>query len=100
MTTTNTTHHTTTHDPTPINNTPAQHIATTLGISKRTIERWRNTGIPTEHADTIACRILNTHPALLWPEWLDASEAAQSGLFDDDYSDLVKRNPTDRHGRP
>ena len=42
-------------------------IAITIGVSRRTIHRWINQGIPTEQADRAAIA-LGTHPAYLWPE--------------------------------
>ena len=42
-------------------------IAITIGVSRRTIHRWINQGIPAEQADRAAIA-LGTHPACLWPE--------------------------------
>ncbi len=42
-------------------------VAATIGVSRRTIHRWINHGIPAEQADRAAIA-LGTHPAYLWPE--------------------------------
>lgn len=41
-------------------------IARTIGVSRRTIHRWINEGVPAEQADRTAIA-LGTHPACLWP---------------------------------
>lgn len=46
------------------------NLAAHLGVSRRTIHRWINTGIPVEQADRTAIA-LGTHPACLWPDIWD-----------------------------
>lgn len=44
-------------------------IAVVIGVTTRTIQRWRHGALLTiSQADRIACR-LGLHPALLWSEW-------------------------------
>lgn len=40
-----------------------------LGVTRRTIHRWRHFGLSPWQADRMAVR-LGSHPALIWPEWL------------------------------
>ena len=42
-------------------------IARTIGVSRRTIHRWINEGVPAEQADRTAIA-LGTHPTCLWPD--------------------------------
>ena len=45
-------------------------LARRLGVTRRTVHRWAQTGlVPPTHADRIAVR-LGHHPAEIWPnEW-------------------------------
>lgn len=45
-------------------------IGELVGLSARTIFRYKTDGVPLARADEIACR-LGTHPALIWPEGFD-----------------------------
>lgn len=51
-------------------------LAELTGFSRRTIQRWRSTGVPDRHADTVAIR-LGCHPCVIWPSWfsIDLEEA-------------------------
>ncbi len=42
-------------------------LATQIGVSRRTVHRWINQGIPANQADRAAIAV-GTHPACLWPE--------------------------------
>lgn len=42
-----------------------RHLATILGVSRRTIFRWRQHGLNAVQADRAACR-LDLHPGLIW----------------------------------
>lgn len=42
-------------------------LATRIGVSRRTVHRWINQGIPADQADRAAIAV-GTHPACLWPE--------------------------------
>ena len=48
----------------------AEALALQLGVTRRTVNRWRSTGrVPADQADTAAVR-LGHHPAEIWPtEW-------------------------------
>ncbi len=48
----------------------AAALALRLGVTRRTVNRWRRAGaVPARHADTVAVR-LGHHPAEIWPtEW-------------------------------
>ncbi len=43
-----------------------------LSVTSRTIQRWRQSGIPIWEADRAAIR-LGTHPAILWPDVFGAA---------------------------
>ena len=48
--------------------TPAA-LARAIGVTARTVYRWRHAGvIPADHADRAAVA-LGHHPAELWPSW-------------------------------
>ena len=47
----------------------AGQMAELVGVSRRTICRWQNSGLTETQADRAACA-LGTHPALVWPQWL------------------------------
>lgn len=49
-------------------------LAAYLGVDKRTVYRWRETGLTFWQADK-AAGALNLHPALIWPDWLHDSIA-------------------------
>ncbi|MGD9797571.1 MAG: helix-turn-helix domain-containing protein [Acidimicrobiia bacterium] len=57
----------------------AVDVAATVGVSPRTVKRWRADGMSEQQADGAAVA-LGYHPALLWPTWLqeDATEGATS----------------------
>lgn len=47
----------------------AQLTAEALGVSRRTVERWKAGGnVDPRRADELAVRI-GTHPLLIWPHW-------------------------------
>lgn len=48
-----------------------RQLAEACGVTTRTIERWRATGIPAARADQIACIIVGVHPANIWPQYLN-----------------------------
>ena len=68
------------HD-TPVVGSNSELLAEVLGVSRRTVQRWRKEGIPEHYADKLACRI-GTHPSLIWETWFscdgDAEPAASS----------------------
>lgn len=43
--------------------------AFTLGVTTRTIWRWKADGIPAHQCDRLACHIANMHPLNIWPDW-------------------------------
>lgn len=45
-----------------------REIAELAGVSRRTVERWLEDGLPPHQADLVACRLLNRPTAYLWPE--------------------------------
>lgn len=45
----------------------AREYARIIGVTMRTIQRWRATGIPADRADNIAVA-LHEHPGLVWPD--------------------------------
>lgn len=45
-----------------------EQLAQAIGVTRRTIYRWRVTGLQWWQADTVAVR-LGRHVADLWPEW-------------------------------
>jgi len=47
----------------------ARRLAEKIGVSRRTVCRWQRHGLTEAQADQAACA-LGTHPALVWPEWL------------------------------
>lgn len=42
-------------------------LAQRIGVSRRTLHRWANHGIPTDQADRAAIAI-GSHPACIWPD--------------------------------
>jgi len=46
--------------------TPA--VAELLGVTDRTVWRWRQTGLMRSTADEVATR-LGLHPLEVWPDW-------------------------------
>jgi len=44
-------------------------IAERLGVTTRTIWRWKADGIPALQCDRLACHIANMHPLNIWPDW-------------------------------
>lgn len=51
-------------------NPSAGVLAARLGVSTRTIWRWRHSGLSDAQADHIAVA-LDYHPAIIWPDWHD-----------------------------
>lgn len=47
-------------------------IADWLGVSKRTVSRWKSTGIPGEMAEFVATIRLREHPTTFWPDYYQA----------------------------
>lgn len=45
-------------------------IADALGVTKRTVNRYRKSGLSRQKADALACRA-GLHPACVWPGWVD-----------------------------
>ncbi len=43
-------------------------VAERTGFTRRSVQRWKVTGIPWRSADVVAIR-LGSHPACIWPEW-------------------------------
>lgn len=43
-------------------------MARCVGVTQRTVSRWRQRGLTCESADAAAVA-LGFHPALVWPEW-------------------------------
>lgn len=43
-------------------------VAELLGVTDRTVWRWRQTGLMRSTADEVAIR-LDLHPGLVWPDW-------------------------------
>jgi hypothetical protein len=46
----------------------ANELAARIGVSTRTIQRWKLNGITVWQADRMACA-LGTHPSLIWADW-------------------------------
>ena len=46
-----------------------QTIAEHLNTTSRTIQRYKQHGLPHAAADHLAIHILGTHPALIWHDW-------------------------------
>lgn len=52
----------------------AAMLAEQVGVSDRTVKRWRAEGIPESKADDVAAAA-GEHPAVLWPDlWEDAEQ--------------------------
>lgn len=51
-------------------------MAERAGVSLRTVQRWiARDAVDWATADVIACRILDTHPVVVWgPDWLPSDE--------------------------
>ncbi len=43
-------------------------LAEAIGMNRRSILRWKKTGIPPMTADKIACT-LGEHPCVIWRDW-------------------------------
>ena len=55
-----------------------------LGVTQRTIDRWKADGVPDASADRAAIAI-GTHPSLVWTTWhLGAPAAVSGGLGQDE----------------
>jgi len=55
-----------------------------LGVTQRTIDRWKVDGVPDRSADHAALAI-GTHPSLVWTNWhLGAPPAVSGGLGQDE----------------
>lgn len=48
-------------------------LAHRLGVTRRTVQRWRTTGLTDVSADHAAVR-LGAHPLEIWPDWCDPKE--------------------------
>jgi hypothetical protein len=48
-------------------------VAALAGVSRRTVERWAQDGIPRDRADHVACKVFNQPTKFLWPEALSGS---------------------------
>ncbi len=40
-----------------------------LGVTRESIRRWMQKGIPEFRADQIAVQSYGMHPCLIWPDW-------------------------------
>lgn len=49
-----------------------------LGVTPRSLQRWRETGLPWGKADALAVKV-GFHPSDLWPDWFDSSLADDDG---------------------
>lgn len=47
---------------------PALVLAARVGVSARTVHRWRHNGLTDQQADHAAIA-LGRHPATIWPDW-------------------------------
>jgi hypothetical protein len=57
---------------------PDNTAAQAAGVSRKTIQRWRQGAlIAVRNADTVACA-LGHHPLELWPDWRDAQAPASA----------------------
>lgn len=52
------------------NEIDTKKMARVVGADQNTVHAWRARGVPFYSADEAAIR-LDTHPALIWPEWFD-----------------------------
>jgi hypothetical protein len=57
----------------------AADIAARLGVTQRTVERWKAEGLSERQADNVAVA-LGLHPFEIWPELLEAELARQEEL--------------------
>ena len=46
-----------------------QSAALRLGVTTRTIQRWRANGVPARNCDRLACHVARMHPLNIWPDW-------------------------------
>lgn len=50
----------------------AKAICRSVGLDDAQWHRWQRAGtLSVEHADLVAQKALDLHPALIWPEWYD-----------------------------
>lgn len=53
-------------------------LSVRLGLSSRTLHRWKNNGVPLRDADDVAIR-LGSHPDYIWPnQWHTLAERQAS----------------------
>lgn len=56
---------------------PIQQAATLLGLTRRTLHRYRHTGLDPRTADRLACKV-GLHPLVVWGEAWEAAERAKA----------------------
>lgn len=48
-------------------------IAETMGVSRRTVQRWLHNGVDAVLADEIAVKVIGDHPSYVWgADWTNA----------------------------
>jgi lambda repressor-like predicted transcriptional regulator len=61
-----------------------ERAASTLGVSRRSAERWLVNGVNWHRADAIAVRVLGTHPINVWgSDWVEAADHGSRRATDD-----------------
>lgn len=52
------------------------HLAELLGVTERTIRRYRNHGLTSRQADHYAIHLAHMHPCQLWAHWFNDEHIA------------------------
>jgi hypothetical protein len=56
-------------------------LARAAGVSRRTVQRWHDNGLPYLKADRVCCKV-NECPPHVWLDWdLDDAEVAAATVF-------------------